>query len=279
MAQSGYDDFDPQDEEGFPFPQRITREAFRQGLNGGGDGDGDGGEHNDDAVFDVDKFLFDHYRFTLLDDSEHELTQLLKEVDQELFDLLNNDYYDFINLGKTLDGGEGLVDRLRISVAKYQKKLNNETRKLDESSRHVTSALENLSELNKLKIHANNMILLDKFVNDFETLLSQSINSDHTRKKKPMGGVPLLKHLTSLYLTISKLLKSFPPYLPFVESKSDKLETLRSEYIGLLDDFIQRIDGTQPPEDVHTVLRIYTVVGEEKHAVKILKKDAESGKL
>lgn len=253
------------DEEEFPYPQRITRDAFVKGLTG----ESNGSNVNLNDGFDVDKFLYDHYRFTLLDDAQTELSQLLKEVDQELFDLLNNDYYDFINLGKTLDGGEGLVDKLRINVVKYQKKLNDETRKLDDSASHVNSTIENLNELEKLKAYAKNMILLDKFINDFEGLLSQNLNSNESFPE--IKNVQLLKHLTSVYLIIHQLLKSFPNTLQFVESKKDKLETLHFEYLGLLDDFIQNTDHKNGPEDIHAVLRIYTVIGEDSHAVSVLR--------
>jgi hypothetical protein len=146
MAEFGLPD------EEFLFPQKSARETFLKDLNIDPENPTQSIINIEKVKFNVDKFLHDHFRYTRLDDLQVELTSLLKELDQELYDMVNNDYFDFINLGKTLEGGEGLVDRLRLDVSKYRKKLMDENKRLDESREFVKQSLDNLKQLQELKV-------------------------------------------------------------------------------------------------------------------------------
>lgn len=145
------EELDLEDEE-FPYPKRITRETFLDDLQIDPSNPEQSILRINEIKFNVDQFLFDHYRFTSLEDLQAELSSLLKELDQELFNLVNNDYFDFINLGKSLEGGESLVDRLRVDVSRYRKKLTDENRRLDESKDRVESSLGNIKKLKQLKV-------------------------------------------------------------------------------------------------------------------------------
>jgi len=140
------------EDEDFPFPKKITRETFLNDLQIDPSNPAQSILRINEVKFNVDQFLFEHYRFTSLEDLQTELTSLLKELDQELFNLVNNDYFDFINLGKSLEGGETLVDRLRVDVSKYRKKLGDENNRLDESKEYVESSVKNIKKLKELKV-------------------------------------------------------------------------------------------------------------------------------
>jgi len=81
----------------------------------------------------------------------------------------------------------------------------------------------------------------------------------------------VLKQLTSLYLTIHQLLTSLPNY-QFVAQKSDSVNILRYEYRGILDEFLRGIrPETSSYKEVAEILGIYSIIGDEKNAVQILK--------
>lgn len=140
------------EDEEFPFPKKITRESFLSDLQIDSSNPAQSILKINQIKFNVDQFLFDHYRFTSLEDLQSELSALLKELDQELFNLVNNDYFDFINLGKSLEGGESLVDRLRVDVSKYRKRLTDESHRLEESKEVVESSVDNIKKLKQLKV-------------------------------------------------------------------------------------------------------------------------------
>lgn len=140
-----------EDIDDFPYPQRLTRETFLKDLQIDPSNPSQS-IINVQQSFNVDHFLHEHYRYTQLDDLQSELTTLLGDLDQELFDMVNNDYFDFINLGKTLEGGEALVDRLRVDVSKYRKRLLDEDKRLEVSQEKVKGGLESLRRLKVLKV-------------------------------------------------------------------------------------------------------------------------------
>ncbi|CCH42292.1 hypothetical protein BN7_1836 [Wickerhamomyces ciferrii] len=224
------------EDEQFPFPKRITRETFQNDLQIDPSNPAQSILRINDVKFNVDQFLYEHYRFTSLEDLQSELNSLLKDLDQELFNLVNNDYFDFINLGKSLEGGENLVDKLRVDVTKYQKKLADENNRLDESKSYVESSVDNLKKLQELKV--------------------------------------ILKQLTSLYLTIHQLFTSLPSY-QFVANKSEKVNVLRYEFKGVLDEFLRNIrPETSSYKDVAEILGIYSIIGDEADAVKVLRENS-----
>ncbi|KAH3667042.1 hypothetical protein WICMUC_005389 [Wickerhamomyces mucosus] len=136
----------------FPYPKKVTRASFLKDLEINASDPSSSIQSLKEQHFDVDKFLNENYRFTLLEDLQTELNILLKELDKELFDLVNDDYFEFIKLGKALDGGEGLVDSLRVDVTKYNKKLIDEADRLEYSQKILKDSLENIESLRAFKV-------------------------------------------------------------------------------------------------------------------------------
>lgn len=140
------------DGDDFVYANKVTRESFLKELELDPANPQQSVLNISQISFNVDKFLFKNYRFTSLEDLQRELTLLLKELDQELLDMVNNDYFDFIDLGKSLNGGEILVDKVRVDVTKYKKRLVDETKRLEHSEAYVTTSLANLKKLKTLKV-------------------------------------------------------------------------------------------------------------------------------
>ncbi|KAH3688085.1 hypothetical protein WICPIJ_000927 [Wickerhamomyces pijperi] len=254
------------DSETFPYPKQVTRSTFLQDLQIDETNPTKSLTDLNSSEFQVDKFLFEHYRYTVLDDLQNELNVLLKELDQELFDLVNDDYFEFIKLGKALDGGEGLIDTLRIDVGKYRKKLVDEDLKLSKSQDHVRQTVDNLQNLKQLQKHASNMLLLDTLMGKFETLLN---------KTKSTAYIQILKQLTSLYLSIHQLLSSIPATYQFMINKSEHLTMLRHEFKAVLDEYLRNAILNQTDADTATdiveILGIYSIVGDQSKALEIIK--------
>lgn len=106
------------------------------------------------------------------------------------------------------------------------------------------------------------MLLLEKFINTFETLLNE--NKEYIK-------TDVLKQLTSLYLSIHQLLTSLPQY-KFVQDKAEAINILRYEYRGILDEHLKNIKIDQTSyQEITTLLSIYSIIGDEKTAVALLK--------
>lgn len=200
----------------FPYPTSITKADFR--------------------TFDtsnIDDFLFTQHRFTLLDTLSSELSGLLKELNQTLLDLVNNDYEDYIRLGKSINEGVTLISGILDDLALFKSDLVLFENKLGESHDRVEKALNERSELLYVKTLAKVNLVLNDQVTSFEDAL---LLEDSERKLETLIGLFLsIMHLYK-FLLASKYTNVFT-----TKFLTDKVSLLRLEFRGWIQG--QRWDG------------------------------------
>lgn len=162
----------------FPYPVSINRTDFK----------------NFDQS-EIDEFLYKNHRFTSIDVLIKELSQLSKDLNQNLLDLVNHDYNDFINLGKSINGGLDIINDVSGDLKNFRGELLSTYKKLDTSYDIVEHALTKRQELVQMKTYAKLSLLLNDQITSFENAL---VNEDIDKLKR-------LKSLTGLYLSISNI--------------------------------------------------------------------------
>lgn len=60
-------------------------------------------------------------RFQTLEDLQTELQELLKSLNKELVDLVNDNYRDFLSLGEKLKGGEERIEEVRVGLLGFHR--------------------------------------------------------------------------------------------------------------------------------------------------------------
>ncbi|CDK26456.1 unnamed protein product [Kuraishia capsulata CBS 1993] len=254
--------------EDFPFPQQVTRASFNYNLDRQTD------QNSSSKEFDVDHFLFSNYRYTSLDDLSSELKHLLKELDTELVNLVNTDYSDFINLGKSMDGSVDLIHSIKVDVGNYQKELQKSQSKLKNSAEIVDGVLEQKKSLGQLKYVANAALLLNDQIESAEAIFSDST------KGKVMFSV--LRELTTSYVSIHKVLtklgsSSLGSSMDILTSLNRRISALRYNYKGLLDEYLRGLDlkDEASKDEVLGLMKMYLILGEPGHFSKIMKEKKE----
>lgn len=75
-----------------------------------------------DSNFSAAEFLANlQNRFQTLEDLQSELQELLKSLNKELVDLVNDNYTDFLSLGDRLRGGEERIEEIRVGLLGFQR--------------------------------------------------------------------------------------------------------------------------------------------------------------
>lgn len=184
-------------EENFPYPVNIGREDFI-----------------DVALFDADEFLFKNHRYTSLDSLLSDLRSLSKSLNQDLLDLVNNEYTNFIELGQSIGSCLELIDNLSVEVRKFKGSLGQTLADFAESSATSAAVLQHKRSLNLLKNKIKLILLLHEQCVSFETLLGLDLAdvSPHRLERK-------LHTLTTLHLSIGKM------YSLIAESSGDTSPT------------------------------------------------------
>ncbi|KAI5963492.1 uncharacterized protein KGF55_002372 [Candida pseudojiufengensis] len=191
----------------FPFPKSIVTTDFKN-FN----------------TEEIDSFLYKNHRFTSIDQLIKDLKLLSTNLNQNLLDLINSDYKDFIKLGKSINGGNDLINNLfedlknfKMELLEYMKKFE----RIDEEIEKILITRYNLIELKtniKLNLLLNDQILeFDQFIN----LLNKNNKIHNNNDKEIHINKGNLKKLTTIYLTILNI----SDYLESMKLKNSKFES------------------------------------------------------
>ncbi|CAI5755532.1 unnamed protein product [Candida verbasci] len=186
----------------FPYPQSLINTDFKN-FN----------------IDEIDLFLYKNHRFTSIDQLIKDLKKLSTELNETLLNLVNNDYNDFIKLGKSINGGYEIINMLiqdlkgfKSDLVKYESKFNN---KLD----NIEKTIQLRQELVKLKTKSKLTILLNDQIVQFDTCLNTEKDVDK---------------LTGLYLSIIKTSEYLETDSKLLESLQSKVNSIQFEYISFI---------------------------------------------
>lgn len=246
-------------DEAFPYPVTISREEFQLELNSG--------------AFEVDDFLYKNHRFTSIDTLIKDLSDLSTSLNKELLNLVNNDYNDFIKLGKSINGGLQLIQDVQIDLQKFSGTLSLTRKNFKASDDVVGNALQRKQQLVELKSKVKLCLLLNDYVNNFEHLLNLDVLNCETDKL-----VAKLKNLTSLYLSFSKLFALLAAderdeHIGFINKNLKvRIMSLKFEFKGYLDELLVKFNATrsQNHDIILELLNIYKITGHESDFLSIV---------
>ncbi|KAF8425576.1 oligomeric golgi complex component, COG2-domain-containing protein [Tirmania nivea] len=100
---------DSEDSDSLPFPQPLSRSSFSP-LTA--------------PHFSPHEFLASlHNRHQTLEDLRLELRNRSRDLERELVELVEGEYADFVGLGRSLKGGEGKVEDLRVGLWEFRREV------------------------------------------------------------------------------------------------------------------------------------------------------------
>ncbi|ODV61756.1 uncharacterized protein ASCRUDRAFT_69495 [Ascoidea rubescens DSM 1968] len=209
-----FDVLDGTDE--YPKPQKISKESFDTGLKDLITNSKISiKELDSNDNFDIDEFLYKNSRFYFLNDLSKDLDGLIKDLDNDLILLINDELYDdVIKLTTSINKNknfEDLISNLKVSLIDYIKFLNKNLIDYQSTSNIINVNLYYKKKFFKVNKFIEKSILLFDLVDVFEKKMNNF--SDNIEQ---------IKELTSFYFSIHQLINS----LSFIE---DIKETDRPE--------------------------------------------------
>lgn len=237
------------DLESFPYPVTISRDDFQD---------------KDAEDFDVDSFLYKKHRFTSIDLLRKELSGLLKDLNQELLDLVNQEYGNFIKLGRSIEGSLELLHKVQIELQSFNRSLLATKGNFIKSEHIIQEGLEKYTYLSSLKVKLQVFLLLGDQLSNFERLLSWS----------SIDSMEKLKKLTAIFLSINQLHLHVQEDSAFTNLHlKDKILSLQLEFRGYLDETLSSTISTIPknPSLLFELMKVYKVTGNEEDFICIVK--------
>ncbi|KAF6067133.1 conserved oligomeric Golgi complex component, COG2 family protein [Candida albicans] len=169
----------------FPYPTSIIQTDFK---------------NFDSDSHEIDLFLYKNYRFSSIDSIIKELTELSTNLNQNLLDLVNDDYHDFIDLGKSINDGLDLINAIVEDLKNFEIELVNYYKKFSDLDNRLYQILQNRKFLNNLKTCIKLNLILHDQITEFDNCMNNQIQEENN-----IQGLNQLKTLTSLYLSINNI--------------------------------------------------------------------------
>ncbi|GMM29092.1 hypothetical protein DAMA08_018080 [Martiniozyma asiatica (nom. inval.)] len=219
------------------------------------------------------EFLLKHYKYWSLNDLSLGLNDLLQELDKELINLVNNNYLQYINLGKSIDGSLDMIHDIKIDLKKYSKELINENDQINKDNEQIILLKHQNEKLQKLKFLTEKLIQLGELIECLEALLTKfDITNIKSREEKLINKISIhgnktqmLIELTGLWIAIGRLFQLLLKEKIIFESPimslyGKKMNGLKLEYAGLMKshlDYLKTEHSDSGKNEFFEILKIY----------------------
>ncbi|RCK62675.1 Conserved oligomeric Golgi complex subunit 2 [Candida viswanathii] len=225
----------------------------------------------------IDEFLYINHRFNSLDSLIKDLNHLSTSLNETLLNLVNDEYNDFINLGKSINSGNELIELLLQDLQNFKYDLIEYYKKFDKIDQELEVVLKNRQVLMNLKtVSKLNLIIHDQMM-EFDNLISE------------LSGVDIksFKKLTSLYISMNNIVKFLTNFTRDQEEIGDclfhenyitnKIGSIRLEFKSYLDQLIKKALNKKDKTDRDSnlmleLLKVYELIGKQEDVLSILKK-------
>ena len=247
----------------FPYPTSIIQTDFK---------------NFDSDSHEIDLFLYKNYRFSSIDSIIKELTELSTNLNQNLLDLVNDDYHDFIDLGKSINDGLDLINAIVEDLKNFEIELVNYYKKFLDLDNRLYQILQNRKFLNNLKTCIKLNLILHDQITEFDNCMNNQIQEENN-----IQGLNQLKTLTSLYLSINNIEidnndndnnnGNHRVNSPFHDNYiNNKIASIKLEFKSYLDQLIRKElqKKTRNSQIMIELLNIYKLIGEEKSVMSII---------
>ncbi|KAF6012460.1 hypothetical protein HII13_001510 [Brettanomyces bruxellensis] len=256
------EDSDGSSDEEFAFASKnLTRETISKCMS----------DLGMDNISDMDesKLLLKYFRYWSLDDLSKNLTGLLKDVNSDLVELVNDNYMKFISLGNSLDGCSDSANDVKIEVLNYRQKLQAENSNII-SDLNMTDGVLGYKRQLTMYQHAIKLLIV---LNEQTETFGRLCKGEQTEKR--------IRHIVALYISMNKQYSGLVKMMndtgngikvlkssEMMRTLSRRMNALRMEFRSLIETQMEslRTSGKTHEDNVHIfeLLKLYQVAVESE---------------
>lgn len=268
-SQFGDSDSSNSDTDTLPYPKPLSRAAFLT------------------PTFSPTEFLSSlRNRHQTLEDLRSELRTRSQELNEELLNLVNENYQDFLALGSSLHGGEEKVEEIRLGLLGFKRDVEGLRDKVEGRRKEVAELVEERKRI-RSEIQIGRLLLeVDERVQELERRLmvepdgavrededADFSDSDEGSEEGDGISTSRLKRHAEQYIYIQRLVKRIGPEHPFLVKEEERILRLRQTILLDLGNGLKQIAPTSDEDKgrIINILGVYREMGEFKEALKVLK--------
>jgi hypothetical protein len=228
--------------------------------------------------FDAADFLSNlSTRFQTLEDLQTELRELSQSLNKELVDLVNDNYQDFLTLGRTLRGGDEKVEDIRVGLLGFQRDIAGLKSKLDTRRQEVRALLDEKRTVMRDAEKGRLLLEIAERLEDLEGRLGlskktngttsgptaddhEALISDDSEDDDDGEGVSMAtKQRVEKYLILKLLIGKHDPGHPFLKAQQHRVNQVKSTMLLDLDTLSKQAHTEQGRQ---ALLQLRRTVGE-----------------
>ena len=242
-----------------------------------------------------------HNRHQTLEDLRSELRIRSQDINQELLDLVNDKYQDFLGLGTSLKGGDEKVEEVRLGLLSFKKEVERLKGDVEGRKCEVEKLVGERKRVREQMQLGRKLLEVDQRIEELEQRLmlastdvsktqssgeeAEQSDSDEESEDEADGDAIAMQRLrkhAEQYLYIRKLIEKVGGQHPFLVDQEERVLRLKQTVLLDLNNTLkQTFTGSEGSrDDLLNLLGIYEQMGQASEAMATLKelKLAKEGK-
>lgn len=256
---------DSDNEDNLPYPGELSRNDFLA----------------DD--FDSQTYLSTlRNRHQTLEDLRSDLRQRSQLLNQELLDLVNNNYEEFLSLGADLKGGEEKVEGVRVGLLGFEREIEGIRKVVAERAEQVGQLLGERKEVRRDIMVGRGLLEVERRLEELEGSLgiksavqdAESLASDSDDEEEDTGveAFPIRKSKaqTEQFVLLSKLVTRLGPEHPFLQAQQSRIEQVHRALLSSLATLLKQAKAAKDQDAILAIVRLYVLLDAEQDGAKTL---------
>ena len=256
------------DDEDLPFPTPLPRSAFLA------------------PDFSPQEYLSSlRNRHQTLEDLRSDLRSRVQDLSKELFDLVNNEYEDFLSVGSTLKGGDDKIEQVRVGVLGFRREVEGIRDAVIARGEEVERLLEQRREVRRNIALGRQLLEIESRLEELEGRLivepGQGDGDDHEDDEDDLSDgdgtvasmqISKLRAHAQLYLQLKQAIEYVIDH-PFLDTQKPRMMRIRNTLFLDLNTALKqaKATGAAGSSNLMLIMGLYRELGEGGEAVRILK--------
>lgn len=262
-------DYPSDDEDTLPYPAELARNDFLA------------------PDFDPQTYLSSlRNRHQTLEDLRSDLRERSKLLNQELLDLVNGNYEEFLSLGGDLKGGEEKVEGVRVGLLGFQREVEGIRRAVSERVRETGQLLQEKKKVRRDVVLGRGLLEVHERVEELEERLGIRTREDAEDEVDDLDAEEddasspeleqsstsrRLQKQTDQYVTITTQVDKLGSSHPFLASLQSRLAEIRRTILLDLSAALRQAKTAGDKVSILGLGQMFGSLDAERDALKVLK--------
>ncbi|TKA78134.1 hypothetical protein B0A55_02716 [Friedmanniomyces simplex] len=268
-ATPTYSGSDDEDEDTLPYPAELPRSDFLS------------------PNFNPETYLSSlRNRHQTLEDLRSDLRSRSRLLNQELLELVNGHYKEFLSLGGDLKGGGEKVEGVRVGVLGFRREVEGIGGWIAGRLGEVEALIGEKRGVGREVGVGRGLLEVDERVGELEEGLGiteqdedaeeDDLEEDDDGLEDSTGDAPSpivrrLQRHTRQYILLTRMVDRIGPSHPFLQAQQARLDSIRKTLLLDLTAALRQAKMAREPDAILSIVRLFGDLGAERESVRVLK--------